>query len=247
MLLALLLGCSSAVIPVTGAVTVTNPSFEEAGGGGGGWTGESGMLKRGSSELFAPYHGASYADVQADSSVAQALVGTVEAGRRIKVTVWARTLNAHIPDTAPGTESRGMQKTHPKLLAKAKLTLSDSTTDAELASAEITVSPNASVVVTADGKPGVNAQDDGANVFIAGGYRVHVGNSFLYVFSYDRSTSTGSATSPTDSTSLLFSSILFLFPTRIPVSLLCLYCFSTVSLLCLYSPLLLISNQGTKS
>lgn len=237
MLLALLLGCSSAVIPVTGAVTVTNPSFEEAGGGGGGWTGESGMLKRGSSELFAPYHGASYADVQADSSVAQALVGTVEAGRRIKVTVWARTLNAHIPDTAPGTESRGMQKTHPKLLAKAKLTLSDSTTDAELASAEITVSPNASVVVTADGKPGVNAQDDGANVFIAGGYRVHVGNSFLYVFSYEY----WLTVQP-----LLLQTVL-LFSSYFLLGFLFLYYVSTVSLLCLYSPLLLISNQGTKS
>jgi len=153
-----------------GAVSVGNPGFEAANDASWG-----AGLARGSSELFAPPQGRAYAAVVAGSSVSQAL-GTMEAGKVYTATVWARSLNAHVPDTAG--EQRGQQKTHANLLAKATLALKAN--GKEVASATVTVSVNASGVVDANGKAVLNENDDGANVFMAGGYRMHAGNRLLY-------------------------------------------------------------------
>jgi len=162
--------CSSKTITSTSAApittrTVSNPSFETDNG----WTG---LTNRGSSELFAPPDGTFFAQLEAGSIISQNL-GTMAADTSYTARVWTRSVNAHIPDST-GVE-KGMQQTHPNLLAKGGIVLRDEK-GAELAAVDIVVNPNATIV--ADG--GVNAHDDGANVFFAGGYRMHLANSLLY-------------------------------------------------------------------
>jgi len=155
---------STSAVPLT-SPTVSNPSFET----NNGWTG---LTNRGSSELFAPPDGTFFAQLNAGSSITQNL-GTMAADMSYTALVWTRSVNAHIPDSTGA--DKGVQQTHPNLLAKGGIALMNED-GAELAAVDIIVSPN--VTIVANG--GVNAHDDGANVFFAGGYRMHLGNSLLY-------------------------------------------------------------------
>ena len=156
-------GIAAAVLPqrfATAAVSVSNPSFENAGS----W---QGLSTRGSSELFAAPHGASFAELISGSSISQTL-GTIESGTAYSAVVWVRGVNAQIPATSGA--DKGKQITHLNLLAEAKLSLKASN-GAEIASVQIIVSPNTTALVLPNGESIANAQDDGANVFIDGNYR----------------------------------------------------------------------------
>jgi len=168
---------ATAIIPAASSVTipptVSNPSFEIDLGG---WTSTS-LFTRGESELFAAPDGTAFAQLEAPSSIEQDLGVEMVADTEYTTVVWTRSVNAHVPKSTG--KKKGMQKTHPNPLAKAKLSLKrplGSGGLGDIASAEIVVSPNATVV--ADG--GVNAHDDGGNVFFAGDYRMHLANSLLY-------------------------------------------------------------------
>ena len=128
-------------------------------------------LLRGTSELFAAPDGSAYAEVHDGEAITQDLPWTLEAGNIYTVTVWARSLNAHVPDR--NGPDRGKQKAHDNVETAAFLDLFAGDYDSltYLAEARVIVSPNAS--------KGGDVQDDGANVWLDGGYRVHMGNTFL--------------------------------------------------------------------
>jgi len=161
----LLVIISIAWFSFTSSITIKNPSFETTGDWDGSWTKEN-------NELFAPPNGDSFAQLLEGSIISQN-IGILEANKVYSFVVWARSTNAHIPDTS-GSD-RGKQKTHVNLLSKAKLTLRLDDDESEISSAEIVVSPNSTAV-----SGGKNEHDDGANVFIAGNHRIHLGNSILY-------------------------------------------------------------------
>lgn len=147
------------------AVSLSNPSFE----GTGGWT----PLATGDSELFAPVAGAKYATTAGGGSPMTQDAGvTLEAGTTYTLSVYARSVDESYPPLLPGSLTSG---THKEVIANVSLKASG------------TVVATKTVVVSAPQLKGVAAKDnsnaasdDGANVWLEGGYRMHTAERLFY-------------------------------------------------------------------
>lgn len=189
--------CSGAAPPPPGGVELTNGSFED---GTTGWEGEGCSSSKGVYEPSisqwwreelpadvarcalstrnAPPDGVEYMYVAGGDSCLQP-AGTIEAGRGYTLSVWARGVN-----DVWGGIGTGRSGVDADSVARVELVALDPVTGSEvrvLASSTRDVgAPTMRGTARADPSCARCGQDDGANVFIDGGYRMHFGNNVLY-------------------------------------------------------------------
>ncbi|GAB5357137.1 hypothetical protein AAMO2058_000348300 [Amorphochlora amoebiformis] len=138
------------VATAAASVTINNPSFEASSG----WEG----LVTGTKLYFAPPDGLAYASVDGGVSIRQNLSEIISSSTIYNLTVWTRSVTPKQPKLTT--------------MAKIEIKSSDGTI---LASKEVDVSPP-----DLKGAPATTASDDGANIWISGGYRIHYGPPFFY-------------------------------------------------------------------
>ena len=146
-------------------ISLTNPSFE----GAGGWT----PLATGDSELFAPVAGAKYATTAGGGSPMTQDAGvTLEAATMYTLSVYARSVNDSYPPLLPDSLTSG---THKEVIARVSLKASGTV----VATKDVVVSAPQLNGVAAKDHPNA-ASDDGANVWLEGGYRMHTAERLFY-------------------------------------------------------------------
>ena len=146
---------------------VVNAGFE----GNAAWTG----LVTGNSEHYAPVEGSRYAVLGAPSGpLVQETGVVVQTGMRYEVTVWARSIydGAHTALLAAPAYQQ-MPVTGTTAEARARLTVGAA--EGAISTADVGVSPR-SLLGDAASVP----NDDGANVWVDGGFRVQFADSILY-------------------------------------------------------------------
>ena len=163
-----LLSITTIVIPLE----LANPGFEA---GVAGW---SGLASTQTNALHAPPGGVAYATAQGtDASIEQRVGGglVVERGRNYSLTVWARAIDtsANIP-TGSGVARHSV--------ATVDLIAGSSAGGGSSGSSAV-VAATVSAVVSPPRLAGAAAStpnDDGANVWVDGGYRMSAADYFLY-------------------------------------------------------------------
>ena len=148
------------------AADVENPGFE----GDGGWTG----LVAGNAEYYAPVEGGRYAVLGRPGALLTQRTGTVvQPGMRYEVTVWARSIydDAHTARLASPTYA-DLPVVGTSAIASARLSLGAA--GDPIASTELDVSPRALL-----GDAATTGNDDGANVWVDGEFRVQFSDSIL--------------------------------------------------------------------
>jgi len=144
------------------SIPVTNPSFENEARG---WSLSAGGIGQRSDSLAAPPEGTGYLALSASTGAKQTLPVTIEAGKTYSVKVWARSTNPSIQST-----------TTPSTIAKLSLMAVDSN--------EIRVGPAESISASVEPptlterRGGNTKGDDGVNVWIENGYRMHAAEEF---------------------------------------------------------------------